>query len=130
MPIQRTPEHFPSQRDFYEGLDMRAQQMLYYLEQVCEPGMLYTEQEILDILRDKTEMPKWLKMNRYPALSLISTYRSTSVRPMLHNLWRNRLVGKFATGTFRLSAKPTGIVWRIIDERQDISPVRRVQEQV
>lgn len=129
MPIQRTADHFLATRDaLLEGLDVRSLEALIFLERKCEAGLLYNATELYDILKE-LKFVIWLKRHRYPGLHMVDG-RKTSMQTILHNLWRNRLIEKFATGTFAASGRPTGVVWRIVRERENLRVVRSLQEEL
>ena len=129
MPIQRTVDHFFATRDAVtEDLDLRSLEALSRWEKKCEAGLLYNKDELLDMLRE-SDFVIWLKKRRYPSLHTVDS-RWTSLQSILHNLWRNRLIEKFATGTFAASGRPTGVVWRIVRERENLRVVRSLQDEL
>ncbi len=111
-----------------ETLDIRSLEALKYLERKCEPGILYNQTELLEMLKEM-KFTVWLKSHGYPGLSMVDR-RWTSLQVVLHNLWRNGLVKKLATGIFAASGRPTGVVWRIVNERQNLRLVRRLQDEI
>ncbi len=125
MPIPRSPSHFFVSVDVPETLDRRSTEILRRLKEWCEPGMLYDDREIHEYLKT-TDINIWLAKQRYHRIHLIDR-RYTCVSAVLHNLWRNGLIKKLATGTYIRNDGPIGVAWRIVDERIHLSVDRKVQ---
>lgn len=124
MPIQRTSKHFKLRPDAEEDLEIVSEATYNCLVRLTEPGLLYDELELMHLA--KPEMDIWLGKRGYYRMNKAGG-QATHIRDILRNLWTNGLIDKFATGTFVMSGRNTGVVWRINDRRRSAG-VRRLQE--
>jgi hypothetical protein len=112
MPIQKTVNHFAMPVDEQETLDRRSQVAFSRMILLLEAGLLYTQSEIYSALKKDLEFRKWLGRSGYPKLNMVDR-SCTGLQVILHNLWRNGYIRKFATGIFAMSGRPTGVAWEI-----------------
>jgi hypothetical protein len=112
MPEVMKPTYLELYPTSMETYLMASRMAIERLDGLVDPSLGYKRQEVYELLRDKTGMIRTLWMIGLPSLHPAAA-QFTSVQAILHNLWRNGMIRKFAKrrDVYTLSGRHVGILW-------------------
>ena len=112
MPEMMKPAYLELYPTDTEPYAMVSRMAIDRLNGLINPSLGYKRQEVYELLRDRTDMARQVWALGLPGLHPASA-NLTSIQAILHNLWRNGMIRKFAKrhDVYRWSGRHVGILW-------------------
>lgn len=115
MPSTRTEDHIPVRPPPPWPITIPAKMVLRALESGTRPGLLYSEDELFEILEQPGGGNDTLEHFDYPRTTRARNRSGSGLTFALEILWSNGYIRKFARGRFAAGAggRAFGVLWEI-----------------